>query len=101
MVWIIVTTYPMSKIAKAIELYLDMDQNDPLPDFIEEIGFFSQWGGDGIRNWQIVTCPDDKWNQALKELVAREIRYSEIEGFKIEYEITMPVKEAIAAVARQ
>ncbi|RJP32226.1 MAG: hypothetical protein C4536_06435 [Actinobacteria bacterium] len=101
MVWIIITTYPMSGIAKAIEIYLDQQQNNPVPDWIEEIGFYSQWGGDGVRNWQLIKCPDDKWNDALKELIPRNLRYGEIEGFKIEYEITLPVMEAIAAAGGQ
>lgn len=99
--WVVVITYPMSKIAEVIPLYLDQVSNDPLPDWIEEVGFFSQFGGDGVRNWAIYSAPDERSAEALKKLVNSQMRYAGVDGFKIEYETVMPVMEAIATATGQ
>lgn len=90
-------TYPMTSIGDVVEVFID-NMKTPLPDFIEMDGPYSRWGGDGIIATTIYKVSDDKVKEGTAELVTRDARFADVEGYKLEYRTVLDIADSLAIV---
>jgi hypothetical protein len=100
MIVMTITTYPMQSIPKTVEVFLDLIKAG-LPDYIEMTGPFTRWGGEGIIGYTIYDIEDDKAMEGMKVLVARDAKFSVVEGFKMESFVLLTAADSLAAIGEK
>jgi len=94
-------TYPLTSAMKAADVFLENASVDPIPDYIDTLGFYTQWGGDGIVFYLILDVEDGKVDDGVRALTKRFVNYKSVEGYKVEIQVVLPIAEALAAIGKE
>jgi hypothetical protein len=73
----------------------------PIPDYVETLGFYTCWGGDGIVFYMILDIKDGNIDEGLKDLRNRLANYMSVDGYKVKYEVLTSVEESLAVVGKE
>lgn len=101
MLHIYTTTYPMSKMVQAADIFLDLMANDPYPDYVKIRDLYAAWGGDGVQMWTIYEVADDKEKEGIASITKRLARFASVEGFRMESRVILPLEEALAVLGKK
>jgi hypothetical protein len=95
-----ISTYPMTSIGDVVKVFLEV-MKAGYPDYIEMEGPYNRWGGNGIVTTVIYKIQDDKIMEAVKEIVANDAKYADIQGYKLESSIVLDTQDSLAIVGEK
>ncbi len=93
-------TYPMTSIDESVKVFLEV-MKTPQPDYIETLGFYNAWGGEGITFYMILDIPDGKIDDGLRDITGHLANYRSVDGYKVRYEILSTVEDSLAFLGKQ
>ena len=101
MLYLVKITYPLTQISKVVEVLFETMEKQPDPDFVERVSWFSKWGGEGIEGNTLYEIDDSKAVEGIREITARLINFSSVDGVKIETSFVMSVEDALAVIGKE
>ena len=100
MILMVTGTYPVTSIDEVAKVFLEVMKTPP-PDYIENLGFYSTWGGDGITFYMIENIPDGKVDDGLRDVTGRIAKYRSIDGYKVRYEVLSTIEDSLAFLGKK
>jgi len=96
-----ITTFPLTSMAEAVDVFMDILVNDPLPDYVVRESFYSHWGGDGVKSYLVYDIEDGRTDEGINEIVRRNVKSASVEGYRIEAQVVLPMETALANLGRK
>lgn len=96
-----IATYPMTSMEEAVDVFLDIAANDPMPDYMTMESSYTHWGGDGIKSYMVYDIAEARADDGLNELVRRTVRFASIEGYKVESQMVLPLEAALSHLGKK
>jgi len=95
-IYIVTVTNPCQSARGMFAAYLKGLEENPLPDFMKELGIFITVDRDGYRSLQIISVKNDKLNKALNYSYANAVSYFyDVPGFNYQIDTCLDAAGAL------
>jgi hypothetical protein len=94
-------TYPISAAIEVAKIFIEELKTNPHPDYMQMLGLYAHWGGDGIVVYAYYQIEDGKVDEGVKDLTSRELKFASVDGYKVQFQVVLPVAEALALVGME
>ncbi len=95
-----ISTYPMASSEEVGKAFLE-SVKDPHPDYVTRIGLYSLFGGKGIKTYTLYEVAREHADEAMKELVNRQISFGRVQGYEVTLEWVLTAEETLPMIGLQ
>lgn len=91
------TTYPLSSAAQAGKKFVEVAKS-PLPDFLNRLAMYTEYGGKGITAYGIYEVEAGHEDEGIKALVKLITNFYDIPGYETAIRVVLTVEEALPMI---